>query len=74
MSILQGEVVLWVHLRAGRIPVGSQSSELSERSNIMEKNMNNKFGLWVLVILGLLAIAADLSSEASLIRRLFRQR
>lgn len=40
----------------------------------MEKNMNNKFGLWVLVILGLLAIAADLSNEASLIRRLFQQR
>jgi len=40
----------------------------------MEKNMNNKFGLWVLVIIGAIAIGTDISSEASLIRRLFRQR
>jgi len=34
--------------------------------------MYNKAGLWLLVILGALAIIADISSEASLLRRLFR--
>ncbi len=36
--------------------------------------MNNKGVQFVLVVLGALAIIADISSEASLLRRLFRQR
>jgi hypothetical protein len=34
--------------------------------------MENKFGLLLLVILGAIAIVADISSEASYIRRLLR--
>jgi hypothetical protein len=34
--------------------------------------MENKFGLLLLVILGAIAIVADITSEASYIRRLFR--
>lgn len=34
--------------------------------------MDNKLGLFVLVILGAVAIVADISSEASYIRRLLR--
>lgn len=35
---------------------------------------NNKAGLALLILLGALALAADISSEASLIRRFFRSR